>query len=228
MMAPAWLPLVLVGVVISAVTAVLKYQQRTLSAAFCGGLGALLFVAVAVVCRMETGDRLYAIFVIAGLSLHALGNLVIDMGGGLVGGRAKGAGLGIALLLLGHTAYLAALIYRGFIAGVIALPLAVGMMAVVSSYMKKHSKRSSLLRALGVTYLLMPILVICWSIGLVILNLPDSTYHLFLLGALGLLILDFDLLFKLLKKGAMPMASTAAYVAYFTGELLLSLSILFA
>ena len=71
-MLPTWLPLLLVGVVVSAVAAVMKYQRHTVSAAFCGGLGLLLFMTVAVVCRMETGDRVYAIIVIVGLALHAL------------------------------------------------------------------------------------------------------------------------------------------------------------
>lgn len=227
-MLPTWLPLLLVGVVVSAVAAVMKHQRRTVSAAFCGGLGALLFVVVAVVCRMESGDRVYAIIVIVGLALHALGSMVVNLGGGLEKNLGAAEGFGIAVLLLGHAAYVVALGYRGLIAGVIALPLTLVLMILVVVYLSKRRKLPKKRRDFTAFYLLFPILILSFSLALLILNPPDSTYHLFLLGALGLLIFDIDLMFKLLRKDALPMASTAAYVAYFTGQLLIALSILFA
>ncbi len=227
-MLPTWLPLLLVGVVVSAVAAVMKYQRHTVSAAFCGGLGLLLFMTVAVVCRMETGDRVYAIIVIVGLALHAFGSLTVNLGGGLEKGLSGAEGLGIALLLLGHSAYIAALAHRGLIAGFIALPLTLVVMIFAVIYLSKRRQLPKKRRDFMAIYLLFPILILSFSLALLVLNPPDSTYHLFLLGALGLMIFDIDLMFKLLRKDTLPMASTAAYVAYFTGQLLIALSILYA
>lgn len=227
-MLPTWLPLLLVGVVVSTVAAVMKHQRHTVSAAFCGGLGALLFVVVAVVCHMETGDKVYGIIVIAGLVLHMLGNMIVGLGGGLEKRLGAAEGFGLAVLLLGHGAYVVALGYRGLIAGVIALPLTLVLMILAVMYLGKRPRLPRKRRNFATVYLLFPILILSFSLALLILNPPDATYHMFMLGALGLLIFDIDLMFKLLKKEALPMAGTAAYVAYFTGQLLIALSILFA
>ncbi len=227
-MAPTWLPLMLTGMALSAAVAVLDYQRRTVAAAFCGGLSALLFVAVAVVCRMETGDRRYSLIVILGLILCAAGSVMLRLGSGLNARAGLPAGLGMALFLLGHAALIAALVYRGFIAVVFAAPLALALELILVFSILKQPRAPKKHRGFIALFLLAPVLVFSWSAALMILNLPDSTYHLFTLGALGLMIFDIDLTARLFGRTAWPAARASAFLAYATGQLLIALSILFA
>lgn len=227
-MVPTWLPLMLVGIVLSVIVAIFEYQRRTVSAALCGGLASLLFVTVGIVCRMETGDRRYSLIVIGGLLLCAAGFVMLGLGGGGHRGGALAGGLGMGVFLMGHAAYIAALIYRGYIAFVIALPLALALGAMLAVYVLRRPGAPKKHRGFIVFYLLLSVLIFCWSVALLILNLPDSTYHLFTLGALGLLVFDIDLMFRLFGKGVWLAARAAAFIAYATGQLLIALSILFA
>lgn len=221
-MIPSWLPLMLVGVALSVVVAIFEYQRRTVSAAFCGGLASLLFVAVAVVSRMETADRRYALIVIGGLLLCAAGYTILSLGGGL------STGAGTMVFLMGHAAYVAALVYRGYIAAVIAVPLTLIIGIILSVTVLRRPRMPKRYRSFVTTYLLVPTLLLCWSIALLILNLPDPTYYLFTLGTLGMLVFDIDLMFRLFSKSVWPAGRAAAFIAYATGQLLIALSILFA
>jgi len=216
------------GIAVSACAAVLEYQRHTVFAAFCSGVGSLLFFAVAIVNRMETMDKRYALIVMLGLIFCALGSITIQFGGGLEKHISATDGVGLALFACGHIAYLITLIYRGFIAGVVAVPITILVIIVMTVSLSKRHKGPQNHRFFIMAYLLMPISIISWSLTLIILNLPDPTYHLFTLGALGLMIFDSDLMSRLSAKNTLPITSAAALIAYATGQLLIALSILFA
>lgn len=227
-MVPAWLPIMLVGVGLSAAAAICEYQRRTVTAAFCGGLASLVCVAVAIVCRMETADPRYSLIVIFGLLLCAAGYTMLGLGGGPRVGGGLASGVGMAMFLMGHAAYIAVLVYRGFIALVLALPITLLIGAAILMSVLRPARSPKRYRGFIAGYLLLCASLPGWSIALLILNPPDPTYHLFTIGALGLLIYDIDLMFRLFGKGLAPSARAAAYLTYATGQLLIALSILFA
>ncbi|MDO4572572.1 MAG: lysoplasmalogenase family protein [Clostridia bacterium] len=227
-MAPAWLPLMIVGIVVSAAATALEYRRQTMSAVFCGALASLLFVAVAVVCRMETHDRPYSVFVLCGLLLCGAGSLLLKLGAGAKKGAAWAAGAGMAVFLAGHAAYIGALVYRGYIGMIIALPLALLIWLALIFLVLRRPGSPKRFRGLISLKLLLASLLLGWSAALLVLNLPDSTYHLFLLGALGMLIYDIDTIIRLFTRRRFPAAQAAAFAAYAAGQLLIALSILFA
>ena len=227
-MVPTWLPLMFLGVAVSACAAVLEYRRHTVFSAFCSGIGSLLFIVIAIVTRMETMDKRYALIVVFGLILCALGSVTIQFSGGLERKFSSADRIGLAIFACGHIIYSYALVYRGFIAGVVAVPITILIAILITVSRSKRRTAPQKHRFLIMLYILMPVSIICWSLTLVVLNLPDSTYHLFTLGALGLMIFDSDLMSRLFTKSTLPITSAAALAAYSTGQLLVALSILFA
>ena len=223
------LPVVLVGVALDAAFIVTEYRKKYVAAVVLKGLASLVFVVLGLICMQKAAGRPFALSVLLGLMFGALGDILLNLRMVLEKGKDKIFAAGIAVFLIGHLLYILALILRDASAALYGIPAAAVLaLILIPLVLKRIDAPSKQLRAFGVVYLAVVVVMFGCAAALAILHWGEGCSLLFALGALLFLISDFVLVFNLFGRKKHPSLRAINLSLYYVGQLLIALCLLFA
>lgn len=192
------IPLVILlafGCAAEAVFIVLEHKKRMLAALLIKGLASLLFVLAGIFAFSHAFILPFARLILLGLMLGAVGDVCLNLRFVLTD-RAKTIFLiGIGAFLLGHVAYLIALIAREPIALLYTLPAAAILSFFLIRFVLSRVEVDGVIKTFGVVYLCVVFLMAALAISLFLLQPQNAGRALFALG--GLLFAASDVLLVL-------------------------------
>ncbi|MDP3447052.1 MAG: lysoplasmalogenase [Eubacteriales bacterium] len=218
--------LLLSGCVAEAVFIVLEHRRQMLSALLLKGAASLLFVLAGLFASSLSADLTYAKWIVLGLMLGAVGDVCLNLRF-LLTGRSKAAFMvGIGSFLLGHVAYLIALIARAPGAMLYALPAAAILSFFLLRFVLSCVEVSGVIKIIGIVYLCVVFLMAVFAVTLFFLE-PQAGRALFALG--GLLFAASDVLLVLNQFGRHPYPAFRAMnlSLYYIGQVCICLTIVF-
>ena len=219
-----WIP-VSVGLAAEAAFIALEYRKRFLFALLLKTAASLCFVLLGLMFLGYEVDPRYARLVLWGLALGAVGDICLNLRF-LAHQHAKQVFLtGIAAFFAGHVCYLIALIGQAPRVLVWAVPACAVLSALVLRFILKRIEVSGALRAFGMVYIVMVLLMMCCALGLLPLGWDNPGYWAFAVGAV--LFAASDVLLVLGQFGKQKHASFRALnlSLYYIGQLCIALTI---
>ena len=227
-MLPLVVAILLFGCVVEAIFIVLEQKKKLLAALLCKSAASFLFILAGVLALGLAKEMPYAIFVLVGLILGAVGDVCLNLRL-LLPAKAKAIFmLGIAAFLLGHIAYLLALIARALVAVLYALPVAAILALLVIRFVLSRVEVQGAIRTFGIVYLCIVILMAVSAAALFALGLQDPSRALFAAG--GVLFAASDVLLVLNQFGKRPYPAFRALnlSLYYLGQVCIALTIALA
>ncbi len=183
------------GCATEAVFIVLEQRKRMLTALLLKGLASLLFVLAGIFAFSHAFVLPYARLILLGLMLGAVGDVCLNLRFVLTC-RAKVIFLvGIGAFLLGHVAYLIALIAREPIALLYALPAAAILSFFLIRFVLSRVEVSGVIKTFGIVYLCVVFLMAVMAGALFLLQPQNTGRALFAFG--GMLFAASDVLLVL-------------------------------
>ena len=176
--------LLLFGCATEATFIVLEQKKRMLAALLLKAAASLSFVFAGFVAFALTSIPAFGRLIVVGLMLGAIGDVCLNLRF-LLTGRAKVIFLlGIGTFLLGHIAYLIALIGLNPKALLFALPLAAIVSYSMIRFVLARVEVSGAIKTFGIVYLCVVFLMACVSLALFALDAQSPGRAVFATGAL--------------------------------------------
>ena len=172
-----------------------EYQKRMLSALLLKALASLLFVLAGVFAFSLAMRLNFARLVIVGLMLGAIGDVCLNLRFLLTDGAKRAFLLGIASFLLGHVAYVLALISCAPAALLYALPAAAVVSFFLIRFVLARIEVNGAIKAFGIVYLCVVFLMACVALAMFLLEPQSTGRAVFALG--GVLFAASDVLLVL-------------------------------
>ena len=221
-----WLPFVIVGVLIDAAFIVCEYKKKAVAAVILKGLASLVFVLLGFLCYARTGNRAFGLLIVLGLLFGALGDVLLNLKNVLTAKAQIIFAAGIAVFLIGHVLYVAALIPLDVSALLIAVPVAAVLSAAILTTILKRVEAPKKLVIFGSIYLVAVIAMFSCALALLIKE-PASAFRLtFTIGAFLFMVSDVILVFALFVKSSPKCLRAINLSCYYVGQLLIALSLL--
>lgn len=187
--------LLLFGCAAEAVFIVLEQRKNMLSALLLKALASLLFVLAGLFAFSLAALLPYARLILLGLMLGAIGDVCLNLRFLLTDGAKRVFMLGIAAFLLGHIAYLVALITCKPEALLYALPVAAVLSVFLIRFVLSRIEVDGAIKTFGIVYLCVVFLMACVALALFLLEPQNAGRGLFAVG--GLLFAASDVLLVL-------------------------------
>jgi len=198
-MLPLIVAILLFGCAAEAAFIALEHRKRMLPALLLKAAASLLFVFAGVLALPLAADASYARLVLAGLMLGAVGDVCLNLRFVLPEHEKPIFLFGIAAFLLGHIAYLAALISLSPDALFYALPAAAILSFFLIRFVLSRVEVSGAIRVFGIVYLCVVFLMAACALTLFALKPWNAGRALFAAG--GLLFAASDVLLVLNQFG---------------------------
>ena len=152
-MTTAIIVLLLFGCAAEAVFILLEHRKKMLSALLFKALASLLFVLAGVFAFSLATRFLFARLVIVGLMLGAIGDVCLNLRFLITDGAKRAFMLGIASFLLGHIAYVLALVSCAPLALLYALPAAAIISFFLIRFVLARIEVDGAIKTFGIVYL---------------------------------------------------------------------------
>jgi uncharacterized membrane protein YhhN len=219
--------LLLLGCAAEAIFIVLERRKRMLSALLLKGCASLLFVLAGVVAYSLSPDRMFARLIVLGLMLGAVGDVCLNLRF-LLTGRARAVFLlGIGSFLLGHAAYLIALIAKQPGALLYALPVAAIISFFLIRFVLSRVEVGGVIKTFGIVYLSVVFLMAAVALTLFAFEPQSTGKALFAVGGLLFAASDVLLVLNQFGKRAYPAFRALNLVLYYLGQICICLTIVF-
>ena len=189
------LVLLLSGCIAEAVFIVFEHRKNMLAALLLKALASLLFVLGGIVAFSLATLFPYAKLILLGLMLGAIGDVCLNLRFLLTDEAKRVFMLGIAAFLLGHVAYLVALVTRAPVALLYALPAAAILSFFLIRFVLSRIEVEGRIKTFGIVYLCVVFLMASVALTLFLLQPQSTGSALFALG--GLLFAASDVLLVL-------------------------------
>lgn len=217
--------LLLSGCVAEAAFIVLEHKKNMLTALLLKALASLLFVLGGLFAFSLATLFPYAKLILLGLMLGAIGDVCLNLRFLLTDGAKRVFILGIAAFLLGHVAYLVALVTRAPMALLYALPVAAILSFFLIRFVLSRVEVGGVIKTFGIVYLCVVFLMASVALALFILQPQSPGSALFALG--GLLFAASDVLLVLGQFGRRTYRGFRALnlSLYYVGQVCICLTI---
>lgn len=220
--------ILLLGCAAEAIFIVLERKGKLLAALLLKSAASLSFVFSGAMALGITNDPPFAKLVLAGLALGALGDICLNLRF-LLTARAKPVFMaGIAAFLLGHIAYLSALITRAPNALFFALPASALAALLIVRFVLARVEVQGTLRIFGVVYLCIVILMAACAVALFALAPSDPAHALFAFGGALFAASDVLLILNQFGKRPYPAFRILNLSFYYLGQVCIALTIALA
>lgn len=219
-----WIP-VSIGLAAEAAFIALEYHKRFLFALLLKTAASLCFVLFGLMLIGYAVDPGYGRLVLWGLALGAVGDVCLNLRF-LAHQHAKQVFLaGIAAFFAGHVCYLIALIGQAPRVLLWAVPACAVLSVFVLRFILKRIEVAGALKAFGIVYIVMVLLMMCCALGLLPLGWDNHGYWAFAVGAA--LFAASDILLVLGQFGKQKHASFRALnlSLYYIGQLCIALTV---
>lgn len=219
------LALLLLGCVIEAICIAQERKQHLLAALLLKAGASLLFVFAGFVAFSLATLPTFGRMIVLGLMLGAIGDVCLNLRF-LLAGRARLIFLfGIGAFLLGHIAYLVALVGLAPMALLYALPVAAVLSFVLIRFVLSRVEVSGAIKVFGIVYLCVVFLMACVCIALFALDTHSLGRAVFAAGALLFAASDVFLVFNQFGKNAYPAFRALNLSLYYLGQVCICLTI---
>lgn len=219
------LALLLLGCAMEAIFIVQERRQHLLAALLYKAGASLLFVLAGFVAFSLAPLPAFGRMIVLGLMLGAIGDVCLNLRF-LLAGRARLIFLfGIGAFLLGHIAYLAALIGLDPMALWYALPVAAVLSFALIRFVLARVEVSGAIKAFGIVYLCVVFLMACVCVALFALDVRSIGRAVFAAGALLFAASDVFLVFNQFGKKAYPSFRALNLSLYYAGQVCICLTI---
>ena len=217
--------LLLFGSAAETVFIILEQRKNMLSALLLKALASLLFVLAGLFAFSLAAPLPYARLVLLGLMLGAIGDVCLNLRFLLTDGAKRVFLFGIAAFLLGHLAYLVALITREPVALLFALPAAAVVSVFLIRFVLSRIEVDGVIKTFGIVYLCVVFLMACVALALFLLEPQNAGRALFAVG--GLLFAASDVLLVLGQFGRRTYRGFRALnlSLYYVGQVCICLTI---
>lgn len=191
------------------------------------GLASSSFVALGIYCMQKTDNRMFAGFVVCGLILDAVADVVFNIRF-LRPKQEKVSFLaGTAFFFAGHLMYLASLLQIASFRVIIAAAL-ITFVIIVSAVLVVPMKRlPPAYRVAGVIYFTTICLMVCVAAGNFIMDVSSKNTLLYLIGAVLFIASDIILVSNTFSKHKKYGLRVSNLLLYYTGQLIICFSLLF-
>ena len=215
------------GCAAEAIFIVLEHNKRMLSALLLKGGASMLFVLAGVVAFSLSPDRVFARMIVLGLMLGAVGDVCLNLRF-LLTGYARAIFLfGIGAFLLGHVAYLIALIATEPGALLYALPVAAIVSFFLIRFVLSRVEVGGAIKTFGIIYLSVVFLMAAVALTLFAFEPQSTGKALFAVGGLLFAASDVLLVLNQFGKRAYPAFRALNLSLYYLGQICICLTIVF-
>ncbi len=219
--------LLLLGCAAEAIFILAEHRKRMLGALLLKGCASLLFVLAGVVAFSLAPDRTFARLIVLGLMLGAVGDVCLNLRF-LLTGRARAVFLlGIGAFLLGHVAYLIALIAKQPGALLYALPVAAVVSFFLIRFVLSRVAVGGVIKTFGIVYLSVVFLMAAVALTLFAFEPQSTGKALFAVGGLLFAASDVLLVLNQFGKRAYPAFRALNLSLYYLGQICICLTIVF-
>jgi len=217
--------LLLFGCATEALFIVVEHRKRMLAALLLKGAASLLFVLAGMFAFSLAVNLPYAKLILLGLMLGAIGDVCLNLRFLLTGRARTTFLLGVGAFLLGHVAYLIALIARAPGALLYALPAAMILSFFLIRFVLSRVEVSGVIKLFGIVYLCVVILMATVAIMLFAMQPLSPGRALFALGGLLFAASDVLLVLNQFGKRAYPGFRALNLSLYYIGQCCICLTI---
>ena len=194
-MTTAIIVLLLFGCAAETVFILLEHSKKMLSALLFKALASLLFVLAGVFAFSLATRPSFARLVLVGLMLGAIGDVCLNLRFLITDGAKRAFMLGIASFLLGHVAYVLALVSCAPAALIYALPAAAVVSFFLIRFVLARIEVEGSIKTFGIVYLCVVFLMACVALAMFLLEPQNTGRAIFALG--GVLFAASDVLLVL-------------------------------
>ena len=194
-MTTAIIVLLLLGCAAETVFILLEHSKKMLSALLFKALASLLFVLAGVFAFSLATRLSFARLVLVGLMLGAIGDVCLNLRFLITDGAKRAFMLGIASFLLGHVAYVLALVSCAPAAFLYALPAAAVVSFFLIRFVLARIEVEGSIKTFGIVYLCVVFLMACVALAMFLLEPQNTGRAIFALG--GVLFAASDVLLVL-------------------------------
>ena len=226
-MAGYWYLFVFCGCMIEAAFISCEYAKKPVAAVVLKGLASAVFVLLGFALLPVCEDPYFGSLVTAGLIFGAIGDVLLNLRT-LAGKAAQKVFMaGIAAFLVGHVIYIAALITQDTGALWVGVPAcAVLSVALLPFFILRRIEVEGKLKNFGIVYVVLVLLMAGTAAGLLVIRPFNPGYLLFAIGAALFALSDIVLIFHLLGKKKRRSFRAINLSAYYTGQILIALSLM--
>lgn len=217
--------LCLVGMLIQGVFIYSEYRKNMVAALFLKGMAAIVFVCVGIVGFIESGGGSFAIRIVYGLILGALGDIILNIRYLFPKYDRQIFVVGTVSFFAGHILYLIAQIP---LCGQLWIPIVAGVVisAVILVFMDKKLELGLSYKAVGIVYVCT--VVFMASVSTVnYLTIRSVGHGIYAFGAVFFLVSDVILIFNTFGKEKVFRLSALTLVLYYIGQLSIALSLFY-
>lgn len=191
------------------------------------GLASASFVALGIYCMQKTGNTLFAGFVVSGLILDAIADVVFNIRF-LRPKQEKTSFLaGTAFFFAGHLLYLASLLQIASFRVILFSAVITAVVIVTAVLIVPMKRLPPAYRVAGVIYFTTICLMVCMACGNFLTDFNSKNTLLYLAGAVLFISSDIILVTNTFTKHKKYGLRVTNLVLYYTGQLLISFSLLF-
>ena len=224
-MATYIIALLLSGCLAEAAFIVLEHRKQMLLALLLKATASLLFVLAGLVAVSIAANPSYAKWIVLGLMLGAIGDVCLNLRF-LLPGRTRAVFLlGIASFLLGHVAYLAALMLRAPGATLYALPAAAILGFILLRFVLARVEVAGAIKTFGIVYLCVVCLMAVVAVTLFLFEPQSIGRAVFAAGALLFAASDVLLVLHQFGKRTYPAFRALNLSLYYIGQVCICLTI---
>ena len=217
--------LLLLGCALEAVFIVQEHRKRMLAALLLKGGASLLFVLAGVLAFSRSGNPSFARLIVLGLMFGAVGDVCLNLRF-LLTEHARPIFLcGIAAFLLGHVAYLAALIAEAPQALLYALPASALVSFFLIRYVLSRVEVAGAIKTFGIVYLCVVFLMAAAAVTLFVFEPWNAGRAVFAAGALLFAASDVLLVLHQFGKRLYPAFRALNLSLYYLGQVCICLTI---
>ncbi len=217
--------LLLVGCAAETVFIILEHRKRMLGALLTKGCASLLFVFAGILAFSRSDNPVFARLIVLGLMLGAVGDVCLNLRF-LLAERARTIFLfGISAFLLGHVAYLFALIGLAPLVLLYALPACAVLSVFLIRFVLSRVEVAGAIKIFGILYLCIVFLMAAVAVTLFAFAPQSAGRAVFAAG--GVLFAASDVLLVLNQFGKRPYPAFRAMnlSLYYIGQVFICLSI---
>ncbi len=194
-MTTAIIVLLFFGCAAETVFILLEHSKKILSALLFKALASLLFVLAGVFAFSLATRLSFARLVLVGLMLGAIGDVCLNLRFLITDGAKRAFMLGIASFLLGHVAYVLALVSCAPAALIYSLPAAAVVSFFLIRFVLTRIEVEGSIKTFGIVYLCVVFLMACVALAMFLLEPQNTGRAIFALG--GVLFAASDVLLVL-------------------------------
>lgn len=216
----------LVGLIIQIAFIITERKEHYGFAVILKGTASLVFIGIGLLCGDASTDMTLAKWVVAGLILGGIGDVCLNLRFVLKSAGQKVFMGGIAAFLLGHLAYLAALLPPAGKTLFFSLPLGLLAAYLLLKWILAKVSVGKAFKIFGIIYIGAVVLMTAVAIGLLIAK-PVTAHAMFAIGAVLFTLSDIILVFHLFTADKKPWMRPTNLTLYYLGQLLIACSLLF-